>query len=226
MDTILGLVGSPAEAQVFLPGTQPGDLQNWSLLPPTFCQTCHGQVDQMALAYKENSLNMEWCLDCHRAPERHLRPVEYVVADVGGNLAAPIYGMLQVEAKLEELGCETPDGVYLCDQIYYTGPPPDDSKSSIEWAGEWTVTYETFRDMGAAFVVVEHADRGDIGDGMESPFGFGEGNHHFTPLHDLVPEGPERGRHGARFAVVTGEVERRLGVTAGQFGQGQGLERS
>ena len=82
---------------------------------------------------------------------KDLRPVEYVVADVGGDLAAPIYGMLQVEAKLKELGCETPDGVYLCDHIYYTGPPPDDSKSSIEWAGEWTVTYETFRDMGIAF---------------------------------------------------------------------------
>ncbi|MBT8429517.1 MAG: efflux RND transporter permease subunit, partial [Gammaproteobacteria bacterium] len=82
---------------------------------------------------------------------KDLRPVEYVVADVGGHLAAPIYGMLQVEAKLKELGCETPDEVYLCDEIYYTGPPPDDRKSAIEWAGEWTVTYETFRDMGIAF---------------------------------------------------------------------------
>ncbi len=82
---------------------------------------------------------------------KDLRPVEYVVADVGGKLAAPIYGMLQVEEKLEELGCETPDGVYLCDEMYYTGPPHDDSKSAIEWAGEWTVTYETFRDMGIAF---------------------------------------------------------------------------
>jgi len=35
--------------------------------------------------------------------------------------------------------------------MYYTGPPPDDSRSAIEWAGEWTVTYETFRDMGIAF---------------------------------------------------------------------------
>ncbi len=82
---------------------------------------------------------------------KDLRPVEYVVADVGGRLAAPIYGMLQVESKLEELGCETPDNVYLCDHIYYTGPPEDDSISGIQWAGEWTVTYETFRDMGIAF---------------------------------------------------------------------------
>ena len=42
---------------------------------------------------------------------KDLRPVEYVVADVGGRLAAPIYGMMQVEDKLLELGCRTPDGV-------------------------------------------------------------------------------------------------------------------
>jgi hypothetical protein len=89
--------------------------------------------------------------ESHIIYNKDLRPVEYVVADVGGRLAAPIYGMLQVEEKLKEVGCRTPDGVDLCDHIYYTGPPPDDSVSSIEWAGEWTVTYETFRDMGIAF---------------------------------------------------------------------------
>ena len=82
---------------------------------------------------------------------KDLRPVEYVVADVGGRLGAPVYGMLQVQDKLHELGCATPDGGQLCDNIYWTGPPPGDNKASIEWAGEWTVTYETFRDMGIAF---------------------------------------------------------------------------
>ena len=38
------------------------------------CQSCHGQVDQMPLMWKANTLNMEWCLDCHRAPENHIRP--------------------------------------------------------------------------------------------------------------------------------------------------------
>ena len=89
--------------------------------------------------------------ESHIIYHKDLRPVEYVVADVGGRLAAPIYGMFQVEEKLMELGCKTPDGVHLCDEMYYTGPPPDDTRSSIEWAGEWTVTYETFRDMGIAF---------------------------------------------------------------------------
>jgi Cytochrome c7 and related cytochrome c len=42
------------------------------------CSTCHGRVDQMPLTYQDASLQMEWCLDCHRAPERYVRPRELV----------------------------------------------------------------------------------------------------------------------------------------------------
>jgi hypothetical protein len=42
------------------------------------CSTCHGQVDRMPLMRKEASLQMEWCLDCHRHPERYVRPREAV----------------------------------------------------------------------------------------------------------------------------------------------------
>jgi hypothetical protein len=38
------------------------------------CNTCHGPVDNMALVYQARSLQMEWCLECHREPERFLRP--------------------------------------------------------------------------------------------------------------------------------------------------------
>jgi len=38
------------------------------------CATCHGPVDKMALTYQATSMQMEWCLDCHRAPEKYLRP--------------------------------------------------------------------------------------------------------------------------------------------------------
>ena len=38
------------------------------------CSTCHGQVDRMPLMWQEGSLQMEWCLNCHRAPEKFLRP--------------------------------------------------------------------------------------------------------------------------------------------------------
>lgn len=42
------------------------------------CQSCHGRVDQMEVVYQENSLSMGWCLECHNAPEKHLRPLEEV----------------------------------------------------------------------------------------------------------------------------------------------------
>jgi len=42
------------------------------------CTTCHGQVDRMPLMWQEKSLQMEWCLDCHRAPERYVRPRDAV----------------------------------------------------------------------------------------------------------------------------------------------------
>ena len=38
------------------------------------CSTCHGRVDLMPLVRQEASLQMEWCLDCHRNPERYVRP--------------------------------------------------------------------------------------------------------------------------------------------------------
>ncbi len=42
------------------------------------CVECHGRVDKMEVVYQEEPLSMGWCLDCHRNPEPHLRPVEFV----------------------------------------------------------------------------------------------------------------------------------------------------
>jgi len=44
------------------------------------CTTCHGNVGGMALAAKAESLDMRWCLDCHRDPSRALRPKDQVFA--------------------------------------------------------------------------------------------------------------------------------------------------
>jgi hypothetical protein len=38
------------------------------------CETCHGRIDEMALVKQERSLQMQWCLDCHRNPEQYVRP--------------------------------------------------------------------------------------------------------------------------------------------------------
>jgi hypothetical protein len=42
------------------------------------CSTCHGRVDQMPLMWSVSPLQMEWCLDCHRQPEKYVRPREAV----------------------------------------------------------------------------------------------------------------------------------------------------
>jgi hypothetical protein len=42
------------------------------------CASCHGRVDQMPLMYMQNSLQMEWCLDCHRNPAKNLRPTSEI----------------------------------------------------------------------------------------------------------------------------------------------------
>ena len=44
------------------------------------CQTCHGRVDKMPLMWQAQPLTMEWCLECHRHPERYVRPREDVFA--------------------------------------------------------------------------------------------------------------------------------------------------
>ncbi|OFW17322.1 MAG: cytochrome C [Acidobacteria bacterium RIFCSPLOWO2_12_FULL_67_14] len=38
------------------------------------CETCHGRIDEMPLVLQQNSLQMQWCLECHRAPEQFVRP--------------------------------------------------------------------------------------------------------------------------------------------------------
>jgi multidrug efflux pump subunit AcrB len=81
---------------------------------------------------------------------KDLRPLEYVVGDAVGRLGAPLYPMLAMEDRLK--GYTTPDGVVMSGTMF-SGAPPDDGRSGFEWGGEWTVTYETFRDMGAAFGV-------------------------------------------------------------------------
>ncbi len=42
------------------------------------CASCHGPVNKMPLMYQANSLQMEWCLNCHRAPEKFLRPRDQI----------------------------------------------------------------------------------------------------------------------------------------------------
>ncbi len=80
---------------------------------------------------------------------KDLADVEYVLGEPIGRLSAPIYAMFGVDDLL--LNYQTIDGKQL--QGEYLGPPENQNIPGFEWGGEWTITYETFRDMGAAFAV-------------------------------------------------------------------------
>ena len=80
---------------------------------------------------------------------KDLRPVEFVVGDAVGRLPAPIYAMSDIDERLQDH--PTPDGVIMSGTMI--DAPEHDDVSGFEWSGEWTVTYETFRDMGIAFGV-------------------------------------------------------------------------
>ena len=77
------------------------------------CTTCHGQVNQMPLMFQASSLQMEWCLDCHRHPESVLRKKEDVFdwnwkappnqEEIGKQLAAEY----KIQSKEQLTSCST-----------------------------------------------------------------------------------------------------------------------
>jgi multidrug efflux pump subunit AcrB len=77
-------------------------------------------------------------------------PVTYVVGDMAGNVDSPLYGMFAMRSELQKI--ITPTGQAL--QEFFIRTPSDPYRTySLKWDGEWKVTYETFRDMGAAYAV-------------------------------------------------------------------------
>ena len=77
------------------------------------------------------------------------RAAEMVTGDLAGAFEAPIYGMLAVDAAIDEAdwgGLPKP-------VVSFHGQPNDESHPTLLWDGEWEVTWVTFRDMGAAFMV-------------------------------------------------------------------------
>jgi multidrug efflux pump subunit AcrB len=81
---------------------------------------------------------------------KDLLPVIYVVGDMAGKLDSPLYGMFAMRSAIAAL--PVPGGGTLAE--YFIHQPEDPYRDyAIKWDGEWQVTYETFRDMGAAYGV-------------------------------------------------------------------------
>ncbi len=81
---------------------------------------------------------------------KDLLPVVYVQGDMAGRVDSPLYGMFAMRGETARIA--TPGGGTL--QESFVAPPHDALRDyTLRWDGEWRVTYETFRDMGAAYAV-------------------------------------------------------------------------
>lgn len=76
--------------------------------------------------------------------------VVYVLADMAGALESPVYAILGMNEKLEKM--QLPKG-YKVNELYME-QPSDENDFTVKWDGEWQITLEVFRDLGAAFLVV------------------------------------------------------------------------
>ncbi|MGO3933835.1 efflux RND transporter permease subunit [Rhodopseudomonas pseudopalustris] len=75
------------------------------------------------------------------------RFADMVMAELAGKFEAPLYGMLEVDKRIEAHDW----GKLPKPAISLHGQPTDESRPTLLWDGEWEITWVTFRDMGAAF---------------------------------------------------------------------------
>jgi multidrug efflux pump subunit AcrB len=80
---------------------------------------------------------------------KNLRPVIYVTGDVAGTIESPVYAILAMNRKLDELRV---NGVAI--NRYNAVQPDRLDEVAMKWDGEWQVTIEVFRDLGLAFAAV------------------------------------------------------------------------
>jgi len=75
------------------------------------CTTCHGPIAEMPLTWAANTLQMSWCLECHREPEKFVRPKEYVFSTT----YEPPSDQVELGKKLlKEYNVHTSTDCYTC----------------------------------------------------------------------------------------------------------------
>jgi multidrug efflux pump subunit AcrB len=81
---------------------------------------------------------------------KNLLPVTYVLGDMAGQLDSPLYGLFGIRSQLDTATLENTGAL----GEYWISQPSDPYRQyALKWDGEWQITYETFRDMGAAYGV-------------------------------------------------------------------------
>ncbi|WP_442769989.1 efflux RND transporter permease subunit [Zoogloea ramigera] len=84
---------------------------------------------------------------------KDLLPVVYVTGDMGGRLDSPLYGMFDIRSRVKDLPLVGERLAGTLDEWFIHQPDDPYAGYAIKWDGEWQITYETFRDMGAAYAV-------------------------------------------------------------------------
>ena len=132
----------PAAATLQLPAEQRGDL---NALLQLAVRSAEGKlVPIRELVTVTNTVREQ------PAYHKDLLPVSYVVADMAGAIDSPLYGVFAMRSELAKIA--TPGGGTLVE--YFIRQPEDAYRDyALKWDGESQITYETFRDMGAAYAV-------------------------------------------------------------------------
>jgi len=86
----------------------------------------------------------------HTIYRKDQKRVVYVLADMAGALESPVYAILGMNEKLQKI--ELPKG-YKLNELYIDSPT-EETDFTVKWDGEWQITLEVFRDLGAAFLIV------------------------------------------------------------------------
>ncbi|MEQ1747797.1 MAG: efflux RND transporter permease subunit [Prosthecobacter sp.] len=82
---------------------------------------------------------------------KNLMPVTYVIGDVAGIVESPVYAIFQMNEALKKLDTREFGGSGAELQILNASMPFSDAEPAMKWDGEWHITIEVFRDLGAAF---------------------------------------------------------------------------
>jgi multidrug efflux pump subunit AcrB len=82
---------------------------------------------------------------------KNLMPVTYVIGDVAGVVESPVYAIFQMNEALKKLDTREFGGSGAALKILNASMPFSDDEPSMKWDGEWHITIEVFRDLGAAF---------------------------------------------------------------------------
>jgi hypothetical protein len=106
------------------------------------CSSCHGRVDNMPIMYAENTLQMEWCLNCHRSPAKNLRPINqiYNMAWEGPTEEKPVWCGVKTQAagvpSAQQVDCTTKDPATTPLRLASLQMPAGPASSATDAGGE------------------------------------------------------------------------------------------